>query len=584
MLSETPTLVENGPSLRYQKWLSRRESLPYDWRRCTYFDSRLANYQASFNRVLNGERIESLIAGIDKPVVIDLMAPPGTLVDLFIHHIPEGGMGISVSLEDPRVAEDIQADNALNITHVVGDITESATWRKLSIALHGEKADLIMERARFGLDFLPEHAVFYAISVQRMWHMLSNNGVLLLEVPNNLTFKSKGVSVASWVDFLSSPSVGIEARSDLYNDKRLYVFIKKSATAPKDLPFPQDLLLFDYTAESLNAVELFKRLSDVARDRVGKGHYDSLGGQRITLFYSERNGRARLYRVLDAHGRARKPEEASDDELVISGFELDGWAVYRLDTIRIPREFAVITRSGITPSLRCQPAYAGKLVSELSNAIKVDDMKYDTATNIMRNQASSARPKTEITQSENGLQGISALLPRYYEQFGHNLTYEPVYSDSVDDHEVAWMQYSGKGKEGQPLKGRALFCECDFKEGVGWEVVDGQKHNFDGSNNCHAREVIVEWRHQELRAGYEKTFRSSEEPDIKRHTAEIILDLLERARRGELIEDGTSINGEESFKLHAVSSITDQSMQIVLEIARQLAADGKIILEGTVVQ
>ena len=70
---------------------------------------------------------------------------------------------------------------------------------------------------------------------------------------------------------------------------------------------------------------------------------------------------------------------------------------------------------------------------------------------------------------------ISELLPRYYEAHGEDPHHETIRSIMIDDHEVAWMEYTGtvkwditgQGREGQEYSGRELYCACKFTEGIG---------------------------------------------------------------------------------------------------------------------
>lgn len=189
--------------------------------------------------------------------------------------------------------------------------------------------------------------------------------------------------------------------------------------------------------------------------------------------------------------------------------------------------------------------------------------------------------------------GISKLLSNYYEKFDDRIIFEPLISYVIDDHEVAWMKYNGiieyditgEGKEGQLFEGKGLYCECNFKEGVGWKVKDGEKYSLDGSLNCKIRKRVVAMRHEELRKQYENFYLTSEKPDIKEYTEEIILDLIEKGKRDEFLEDG---NGAQFwggyFYLQTVRSITGESMDKIWKVAKKMIIKNKISVEGTVVQ
>lgn len=213
--------------------------------RCVYwpdknwgiYNSSLDAYERTFKHVLNGSTIEDLVSHKQDPVVIDIMAPAGTLAELFAHIPSRNKLGIAVGLEDIRTSEQKLRDNELGITSVKGDITKSSTWKEIESALDGKKVDLIIERAVGGLNQLPRHAVFYGITLQRMWHMLSDDGILLLQLPSNLDLRVARVSPSLWVKALAE--YGIEAR---YNPEYSALFVKKSSFSPAHLPFPSEAM------------------------------------------------------------------------------------------------------------------------------------------------------------------------------------------------------------------------------------------------------------------------------------------------------------------------------------------------------
>jgi hypothetical protein len=203
-----------------------------------FYNSSLEEYQIAFSPVLGQTKIQNLIADTKDPVVVDLMAPTGTLRDLF-SVIPEGNKkGISLSLCDLRSGRQKQKDKELGITQVTGDVTDSKTWSDLEKELNGRKANLIMERAVEGLDKLPVHAVFYASVLQKMWNMLDDEGVMLLQIPFLHTLSKAGIDIKAWVDTLGENE--IEVRIDGYSEPTGVMFMQKSLSAPKNLPFPNN--------------------------------------------------------------------------------------------------------------------------------------------------------------------------------------------------------------------------------------------------------------------------------------------------------------------------------------------------------
>lgn len=210
---------------------------------------------------------------------------------------------------------------------------------------------------------------------------------------------------------------------------------------------------------------------------------------------------------------------------------------------------------------------------------------------------------------------IKDLLSAYYKAFGTDPSHEIVQSMVIDGHEVAWMKYTGtvvcditgRGREGETYEGYGLYCECDFTKGVGWDInEDGKPRKILGSKeadhpcaeNCVPRQEAVRLRLLELREEYKQHFS----PSLEKHIPEIIMNLIEKAKADEFIEDG---NGAEFwggyFYLQTVASIVgdikkipmkganfeltiEQPGKYVWEAVEQLQKEKKIMLEGMIVQ
>lgn len=203
---------------------------------------------------------------------------------------------------------------------------------------------------------------------------------------------------------------------------------------------------------------------------------------------------------------------------------------------------------------------------------------------------------------------IQDLLPRYYEARGENPRYEVLRSIVINGHEVAWMKYEGtvdydlmkQGREGKPYSGYELQCECDFKEGVGWETRgDGTKYNLDGPQKCLYRELATHLRHLELRQEYISRFPFWGGPIILsdhipsgnalalwNHVPEIIFDLIEKVKVGEFIgEDGNGASFWGGYLyVQTVTKITDRTEGEIWEVVKKLVEEKKISLEGAVIQ
>ena len=193
------------------------------------YDSNIKNYEITFEKVLNGKKIKDLLKDKEKPIVVDLMAPTGTIHSLSEELSKKEMMGIAVSLEDLRTDTKRKRETGLNITQIAGDILLPSTWNKLKEQLQGRKADLIMERAVCGFDCIPQDLGIGAHLLNKAWKLLSrDNGIFLVEIP-------------AWPKF-SGPSPIAEIERVLKNQKDVIIDhntftmkLIKSANSPEKL-------------------------------------------------------------------------------------------------------------------------------------------------------------------------------------------------------------------------------------------------------------------------------------------------------------------------------------------------------------
>lgn len=170
-----------------------------------YMNEPISSYEESFANVLEGRNIADLIRMRVAPIVIDILAPPGSVYDL-LSSFPKG-RGLAVSLPDHQMQEmrsDVQEIyRAENVRWLPEDITHPGTWTNIEKWLGGDKAHLIMERGMGGLDWLPVNKRLYGILVNRAWSNLDpDGGILLLETPRREQVLKKGIDIDSWVKSL----------------------------------------------------------------------------------------------------------------------------------------------------------------------------------------------------------------------------------------------------------------------------------------------------------------------------------------------------------------------------------------------
>lgn len=200
---------------------------------CWFNKRSIADYQKNFDRVLKKTSIVDLVRKKPKPVVIDLMSPSDMLASLFMDVPNKDKLGIAVSFRDKRTQEQIQRDEQLGIHQVAGDIMNASTWRMINKKLEGRKADLIMEQALIGggLDCIPVRGKFYAVMLNKIWHMLNDqDGTFIGEIDS--TRYGCFNMITTWAQYASVNGV-----HTLYDPYRSIIRITKGPYSPKDLSF-----------------------------------------------------------------------------------------------------------------------------------------------------------------------------------------------------------------------------------------------------------------------------------------------------------------------------------------------------------
>jgi hypothetical protein len=199
------------------------------------YNSKLISYQHTFGEVLSGETktIPSLLQGKKDPIVVDLMASPSAIRELFLYTDGESKHGVAVSLADKRWKFRQKTDQRMGIEQLTGDFTQKAAWDNLEDTVGVGKADLIMERALLGLEVLPQHRSYWQYAMARTWRLLSPlNGHLLLQLPSNL--QAQGINMKDWTEALT--------KADIQNwyapqtDVRGVLHIVKTPSSPLALP------------------------------------------------------------------------------------------------------------------------------------------------------------------------------------------------------------------------------------------------------------------------------------------------------------------------------------------------------------
>jgi hypothetical protein len=221
------------PSLLSEMRNYRKRQAPRDnyW---LDYGSSLQSYKRTFAGVLKGTSIEDLLREKKSPVVLDLMAPSDTLVDLFsqLGNLPDK-IGIAVSLEDQRDDLTKQRDSNVGVFQIAGDLGQNNTWNEIERALEGNEIDLIIERGEGGIYHLPSHEEMYAIMLSRMWNMLSaNNGTMLIQIPAFVSLDSRRIRYREWFEILNRVNATLDINTPNCNILKLV----KTPNSPKKIP------------------------------------------------------------------------------------------------------------------------------------------------------------------------------------------------------------------------------------------------------------------------------------------------------------------------------------------------------------
>lgn len=114
---------------------------------------------------------------------------------------------------------------------------------------------------------------------------------------------------------------------------------------------------------------------------------------------------------------------------------------------------------------------------------------------------------------------IIQLIPKYVEATRSNHTYRIIRSFIIDGHEVAWVEMTYYLHDDTdrllPQKEYRVMCDCDFTEGIGWNLTEtGQIFTVHGkdASACTIRPLVMAKRHEELRTHLEKVIGKPENP------------------------------------------------------------------------
>lgn len=204
----------------------------YHGQRWGSYDTGIDRYEDVFGDVLKGH-ISDLLKNKKNPIALDLMSSTKAISELSKQLPNKLKLGIAVSLDDLRTDSEKKRDTGLNTVQIVGDILESSTWDKIKEQLHGQKIDLIMERALAGFDCIPEDLRLYAVLLNNAWKLLSDdNGILIAEIPYAFSSQAEEMVNKFRNDYKMDAVKG-----GSWSEAYYHIKIVKTPNSPKNLPF-----------------------------------------------------------------------------------------------------------------------------------------------------------------------------------------------------------------------------------------------------------------------------------------------------------------------------------------------------------
>jgi hypothetical protein len=213
---------------------SRGDLFGYNGDLWTVYGASIDSYEDSFKEVLDGRHIRDLLKDKEDLVVIDLMAPSGTLVDLFRQLPNKKKFGIAVTLEDLRTDDEKERDVKSNIVQISADILKPSAWKIIEEQLQGRKADLIMTRPVAGYKCIPRDQRLYSVFLNKTWgHLRLDGGIIVAVIPLGLESQAKKMLN----EFEKSSKIGVIMGTS--DDYYCSMMIGRAPDSPEKLPFPK---------------------------------------------------------------------------------------------------------------------------------------------------------------------------------------------------------------------------------------------------------------------------------------------------------------------------------------------------------
>lgn len=187
-------------------------------------ESTYKDYDDTFKGLLSNSLFKgsllNFIQDRDNPTLVDLFSFPTALRSLFIPlkntDVNIQTRGVSSALTDPRDDNAKTSDEYLGITHIAGDLAKTKTWNEIKSALGDKKADLIVERALGGLNYIPHDRTFFLLAMQNIWNTLSNVGGTALIDYSYIRPIFKPMEVGEWCNMLQREGVDAEWHKTKY--------------------------------------------------------------------------------------------------------------------------------------------------------------------------------------------------------------------------------------------------------------------------------------------------------------------------------------------------------------------------------
>jgi hypothetical protein len=188
-----------------------------------------------------------------KPIIIDLLAPTGTLRHLCdFFRCGQPIKGLAVGYGNSRTQQEERDDQRYGVDYIQTDLSFRRNWQEIEAWLGNDKADLIVERGFAGLAYLPTEARFQYKAITSIWKMLSpNGGLALLQLPPVIDLEMNDINIKDWVKRVKETNIYCKylPNYESKNKSKEYGILILRKDDVQDLPEMKDIKPIPHSSE-----------------------------------------------------------------------------------------------------------------------------------------------------------------------------------------------------------------------------------------------------------------------------------------------------------------------------------------------